>query len=118
MKQTNQQTINLYVKAVELAKQKEGLGNQDKILLNRFKMILRSGATEDADSELAQMGKVKRTTLHHIQELAESVFEDCVLNMDVEEAERKRMLDVGRRRADVAEAYLLSQLKRRRMISE
>ena len=59
---TNQQTIDLYVNAVELAMQKEGLGNQDKMLLNRFKILLRSGATEDADSELARMGKVKRTT--------------------------------------------------------
>lgn len=68
MKQTNQQTINLYVKAVELAKQKNGLGNQDKMLLNRFKILFGSGVTEDADSELAQMGKVRRTTLHNVRE--------------------------------------------------
>lgn len=70
----NQQTINLYVKAVELAKQKDGLGNQDKMLLNRFKIL-------------------------------------CG-------AERKRMLDEGKQRADVAEAYLLSQLKSQGMISD
>ena len=45
---TNQQTIDLYVNAVELAMQKEGLGNQDKMLLNRFKILLRSGAQTDA----------------------------------------------------------------------
>lgn len=118
MEQTNQQTIDLYVKAVELAKQKEGLGNQDKMLLNRFKILLRSGATEDANNELARMGKVKRTTLHSIRELAESVFEDWVRHLDVDDAERERMLDDGKRRGDAAEAYLLSQLKNQRMIIE
>lgn len=118
MEQTNQQTIDLYVKAVELAKQKEGLSNQDKMILNRFKILLRSGATEDADDELAQMGKVKRTTLHSIRELAESVFEDWVRNLDVEDAERERMLDDGKQRGDAAEAYLLSQLESQGMIIE
>ena len=118
MEQTNQQTINLYVKAVELAKQKEELGHQDKMLLNRFKILLRSGATEDADSELARMGKVKRTTLHSIRELAESVFEDCVRNLDVEDAERERMLEDGKRRGDAAEAFLLGQLESQGMISD
>ena len=92
----NQQTIDLYVKAVELAIQKEGLGNQDKMLLNRFKILLRSGATEDADNELARMGKVKRTTLHSICELAESVFGDWVRNLNVYDAECERMLDEGK----------------------
>lgn len=113
-----QPTIDLYLKAVDLAKQKEGLGNQDKMILNRFKILLRSGATEDADGELARMGKVKRTTLHSIRELAESVFEDWVRNLDVDDAERERMLDKGKRRGDVAEAYLLSELKSQGMISD
>lgn len=107
----NQQTIDLYVKAVNLAKQKDGLGNQDKMLLNRFKILLRSGATEDADSELALVGKVKRATLHSIRELAESVFEDWVRNLDVDDAERERMLDEGKRRGDDTEASLLSVLE-------
>lgn len=115
---TNQQTIDLYVNAVELAKQKEGLGNQDKMLLNQFKILLRSGATEDADDELARMGKVRKTTLHSIRELAESVFEDWVRNLDVDDAERERMLEEGKRRGDTAEAYLLSQLKQQRIIVE
>ena len=51
---TNLETIDLYVRAVDLAKEKEGLGNQDKLLLNRFKILLRSGAVSDADSEMAQ----------------------------------------------------------------
>lgn len=113
-----QPTIDLYLKAVDLAKQKEGLGNQDKMLLNRFKILLRSGATEDADVELARMGKVRKTTLHSIRELAESVFEDWVRNLDVEDAERERMLEDGKRRGDAAEAYLLSQLKQQRIIVE
>lgn len=118
MKQTNQQTIDLYVKAVEQAKQMKGLGNQDKLLLNWFKILLRSGATEGADNELARMGKVRMTTLHNIRELAESVFEDRVRNQDVEEAERERMLEEGKRRADVVEVFLQGELKGRRMISD
>lgn len=114
----NQQTIDLYVKAVDLAKQKEGLSNQDKILLNRFKILLRSGAAEDADSELTRIGKVKRTTLHSIRELAECVFEDWVQHLDVDDAERERMLDEGKRRGDVAEELLLSQLQNQGMISD
>ena len=118
MKQIEQQTIDLYVKAVDLAKSKAGLSNQDKVLLNRFKMLLRSGATKDADNELAQMGKVRRTTLHTIRELAESVFEDWVRNLDVDDTERERMLYEGKRRADVAEEYLLNQLKYQGIILE
>lgn len=118
MKQIEQQTIDLYVKAVDLAKSKAGLSNQDKVLLNRFKMLLRSGATEDADNELAQMGKVRRTTLHTIRELAESVFEDWVRNLDVDDTERERMLYEGRRRADVTEESLLNQLKYQGIILE
>lgn len=111
MNKTVQQTIDLYVKAVELAKQKEGLGNQDKMLLNRFKILLRSGATDDADDELAKMGKVRRSTLHSIRELAESVFEDWVRNLDIDDAERERMLEEGKRRGEACEAYLLSVLE-------
>lgn len=40
------------------------------------------------------------------------------LHMDVEDAERERMLDEGKRRGDVAEAYLLSQLKSQGMVSD
>ena len=63
--QTGKKLIEL---AIDLAKQKEGLGYQDKMLLNRFKILFGSGVTEDADSELAQMGKVRRTTLHNVRE--------------------------------------------------
>lgn len=118
MKQTNQQIVDLYVEAVELAKQKEGLCNQEKMLLNRFKILLRCGATEGVDDELARMGKVRWATLHSIRELAESVFEDWVRNMDVDDAEHERMLDEGKRRADVTEAYLLDELRLQGMIIE
>ena len=57
------------------------------------------------------MGKVRRVTLHHIHELAESVSENRVWKLDVDGAERERMLDEGKRREDVTEAYLLSQQK-------
>lgn len=43
--------IDLYVHALDLAKEKEGLSNQDKMLLNRFKILLRSGVVENADCD-------------------------------------------------------------------
>ncbi len=70
---TNQKTIDLYVQAVDLAKEKEGIGNQEKLLLNQFRILLRSEAVSDADSEMAQVGKVRKKTLHSIRELAESL---------------------------------------------
>ncbi len=106
-----QDTIDLYVKAVDLAKEKEGLGNQEKLLLNRFKILLRSGAVDDADNEMAQIGKVRRKTLHSIRELAESLFEDWVRNLRITDAERDRMLIDGKKRADFAEESLLNELR-------
>ena len=75
---SKQDIIDLYVKAVDLTKDKKELSNQEKLILNRFKIVLRSGAVEVADSEIAQMGKVRRKTIHNVRELAESVFEDWV----------------------------------------
>lgn len=40
---TIQDTIDLYVQAVDLAKEMEGIGNHDKLILNRFKILLSSG---------------------------------------------------------------------------
>lgn len=57
-----QQVIDLYVKAVDLAKQGKGLSNQDKMILNKFKILLLSGATGNADRELAQIGKERFNT--------------------------------------------------------
>ena len=106
---TNQEIIDLYAQAVDLAKEKEGLGNQDKLLLNRFKILLRSGAVSDADSEMAQIGKVRKKTLHSIRELVESIFEDWVHKLNVVEAERDRMLREGKKRADLAEESLINE---------
>lgn len=106
---TNQEIIDLYAQAVDLAKEKEGLGNQDKLLLNRFKILLRSGAVSDADSEMAQIGKVRKKTLHSIRELVESIFEDWVRKLNVVEAERDRMLREGKKRADLAEESLINE---------
>ena len=113
---TKQETIDLYVKAVDLAKEKDGLSNQDKILLNRFKILLRSGAVEDANSELAQVGKINKKALHRIREMAESLFEDWVRNLDAPDAERDRILDGGKKRADFAEEYLLNELVQHGML--
>lgn len=56
---TKQETIDLYVKAVDLAMKKEGLSNQEKMLLNRFKILLLSGAVEDANSGCLRLGGLR-----------------------------------------------------------
>lgn len=108
--------VDLYVSAIDLAKENPTLSNQEKALLNRFKILLRSGAVEEANSEMALMGKVKRETLHHIRELAESIFEDRVRNCNVDDTERGRILNEGKRRADVAEEMLVKDLLMHEMI--
>lgn len=112
----NQDTVDLYVSAIDLAKENPALSNQEKALLNRFKILLRSGAVEEANSEMALMGKVKRETLHHIRELAEGIFEDRVRNSIIDDKERERMLNEGKRRADVAEEMLVNDLLMHGMI--
>ena len=102
--------FDLYVNAIDLAKDNPTLSNQEKALLNRFKILLRSEAVEEANSEMALMGKVKRETLHHIRELAEGIFEDRVRNSSVDDNERERILNEGKRRADVAEEMLVNDL--------
>ena len=115
---TNQETIDLYVQAVDLAKEKEGIGNQEKLLLNQFKMLLRSGAVSDADSEMAQVGKVRKKTLHSIRELAESFFEDWVRKLNVVEAERDKMLREGKKRTDFAEESLINEFRSKGIIAD
>ena len=112
-----QLVIDLYVKAVDLAKQGEGLSNQDKMILNKFKILLLSGATGDADRELAQIGKVRKDTIHKVRELAESIFEDWVRrNADISDDERERILEDGKKRADTTEDLIISELKRNGLI--
>ena len=115
---TNQETIDLYVQAVDLAKEKEGIGNQEKLLLNQFRILLRSGAVSDADSEMAQIGKVRKKTLHSIRELAESFFEDWVRKLNVVEAERDKMLREGKKRADFAEESLINEFRSKGIIAD
>lgn len=105
-----QEPIDLYVNAIDLAKENPTLSNQEKALLNRFKILLRSEAVEEANSEMALMGKVKRETLHHIRELAEGIFENRIRNCNVDDNERERILNEGKKRADVAEEMLLNNL--------
>ena len=113
-----QDTVDLYIKAIDLAKEKEGLMNQDKMILNRFKILLRSDAADVADKEYARVGKVYKSTLHRVREQAESIFEDWVRHLDIADAERDGMLYEGKRRADFAEEYFLTELKRQGKIIE
>ena len=108
---TEQDTIDLYLKAIELAKEREGLTNQEKMILNRFKILLRNDAVDEANREFAQIGKVTESALHKVRELAESIYEDWVRSLSIDEEEREQMLEEGKRRADVAENLLLDTLK-------
>lgn len=108
---TEQDTIDLYLKAIDLAKEKEGLTNQEKMILNRFKILLRNDAVDEANREFAQIGKVTESTLHKVRELAESIYEDWARCLSIDEEERTQMLEEGKRRADVAEDLLLDNLK-------
>ena len=110
--------IDLYVQAVDLAKEKDGLSNQDKLLLNRFKMLLRSGAVVDADSEIARMGKIRKKTIHNLRELAESIFEDWVRNLDTDDTERESILREGKQRAKYAEENLMNELRIQGLVTE
>ena len=126
------EVIDLYVKAIDLAKQKEGLSNQDKMILNRFKLLLRSDAADKADKEFVRIGKVTINTLLKVKELAESIFEDWVRNLDLAESifedwvrnldivdeDRDRMLDEGKHRADSTVEYLLTEMRRQGLIVE
>ena len=109
-------SIDLYIKAIDLAKEKEGLTNQDKIKENRFKILLRSDAADVAEKEYTRVGKITNSTLHKVRDLAESIFEDWVRHLDISDAERDGMLYEGKRRADFAEGYLLTDLKRQGII--
>ena len=106
-----QDTIDLYLKAIDLAKEKEGLTNQEKMILNRFKILLRNDVVDEANREFAHIGKVTERALHKVRELAESIYEDWARNLYIDEEEREQMLEEGKRRADVAEKLLLDNLK-------
>lgn len=113
-----QNTFDLYVQAIDLAKERADLLNLDKMLLNRFKILLRSGAVEDVDRDFAQMGKVRKNTIHSIRELAEGIFEDCVRTLAVSDTDRDRILHEGKERADITEELLFDDLQHRGFILE
>ena len=108
--------IDLYVHAIDLAKEKEGLSNQDKMLLNRFKILLRNGAVENADCEFTQLGRVRKNTIHSIRELAEGIFEDWVRNLAISDTDRDRILRKGKERADITEEFMFNDLQHRGFI--
>ena len=62
--------------------------------------------------------KVKRTTLHNICELTESVFENWAWILNIDDVECERMFDEGKQRGDAAETFLLSNLRLQGMIIE
>lgn len=88
------------------------------MILNRFKILLLSVAVDDADSEMVQIGKVRKITLHSIRELAESIFEDWVRQLNVVDAERDRMLCEGKKRANFAEESLINEFMSKGIIDE
>lgn len=55
-----QEPLDLYVDAIDYAKENPALSNLEKALLNRFKVLLRSGAIEVANSEMALMGRLRK----------------------------------------------------------
>ena len=110
MSVVNQKTIDLYVKAIDLAKEQKNVSEQSKILLNQFKMILLGGSIEDANKEFAAIGKIKKSTLHRIRELVGSVFEDKVLHSEADRETQDRMLKEGNMRADMAEDIIRNNL--------
>lgn len=105
-----QEVIDLYVKAVDLAKQEPSLSNQKIMILNRLKICLLNGVQGEADKEMACFGKIKRSTIHKIRELAESCFEDLLRNAAMDDMARDQMLEEGKTRADMAEVTLLQGL--------
>ena len=111
-----QNTIDLYVKSIDLAKDEEGLTNQDKLILSKFRVLLRGDSVDKADKEIAQVGKINRETLHQIRELAEGHFEVIVRSNEMSDSERERIIAEGKKRADSAEAFLLNELMIRGII--
>lgn len=100
----------LYVKAIDTAKENPTLSNQEKSLLNKFKIIMLSGSLDDVDREMTQLGMVKRSTLHSVRELADGIYEDWVRGSDMDEDKRMRVIEEGRRRVDEAEHQLIEVL--------
>ena len=100
----------LYVKAIDTAKENPTLSTQKKSLLNKFKFILLSGSVDEVDSELTQLGMVKRSTVHSVRELADGIYEDRVRGGDMDEDKRMMVIGEGRNRVDEAEHRLIEVL--------
>ena len=66
---------------------------------------------EDADCEFAQMGRVRENTIHSILELAEGIFEEWGRNLAICDTYRDRILSEGKERADIAEEFMLNDLR-------
>ncbi|MBQ9509458.1 MAG: hypothetical protein IJR53_08610 [Bacteroidales bacterium] len=107
----DQKTTDLYVKAIDFAKEQKDVSEQGNIILNRFKIIMLGGSVENANKEFEITGKVKRSTLHNIRNLAESVYEDCVRNLGVDKETCDRILREGKLRADICEKTMLKDLE-------
>lgn len=107
----DQNTIDLYIKAIDFAKEQKNISEQGKIILNRFKIIMLGGSVEKANIELEVTGKVKKSTVHNIRNLAESIYEDWVRNLRVNKETCDNMLKEGKLRADTCERTMLKDLE-------
>ena len=105
-----QEIVELYVKAIDLAKEKTTLSNQEKALLNKLKIVLLSAAVEEVDREIAQLGKVKKSSLHSVRELADGIYEDWMRGLNLDEDKRTFMIESGRKRVDEAERQMIEDL--------
>ena len=105
-----QDIVELYVKAIDIAKANPFLSNQEKALMNKFKVILLSGSVEDVDRDVAQFGKVKKSTLHRVRELADGIYEDWVRGLKLDEDKRTVMIKSGRKRVDEVERQMIEVL--------
>lgn len=105
-----QETVELYVKAIDIAKANPSMSNQEKALLNKFKVLLLSGSVEDVDRDMAQFGKVKQSTLHSVRELADGIYEDWVRGLILDEDQRIIMIESWRKKVDEAERQMMEVL--------
>ena len=105
-----QETVEFYVKAIDLAKENPTLSNQEKALLNKFNVLLLSGSVEDVDRNMAQFGKVKKSILHRVRELADGIYEDWVRGLKLDEDKRTVIIKSGRKRVDEAERQMIEVL--------
>ena len=106
------------VAAVEVAKEKPGLSNEEKRILNKIKILLLDESVKDADTGMVTTGKIKNSTLEKIRNLAESVIEDWVRGYEIDEVVRDKMISDVKFRAHLAEEQIMDELRLRGLLIE